>query len=102
FAWTAKIGPYATVGEAAVGADVEGAELAGKRFGDDERAVIGRDDHTVGEGNAVGDLACRAIGRDQRDDARAEVFLAAGEGDAVQVDVAGGVDDDLVPAIVRE
>ena len=40
-------------------------------LGDDQRGVVGRDRHAVGEGDAVGHRARRAVGGDQGDDARA-------------------------------
>ena len=55
----------------------------------------------LGNCDPVGDLADRAIGRDQRDDPGRELAAAHEvEADAVDVDVAATVDDDLVPAVL--
>ena len=45
------------VGQAPVGVDVERGERSGERLGDDQRPVIGRDDHAIGELDVAGDLA---------------------------------------------
>ena len=62
------VGPDAAVRQAAVGGDVEGGEAAGEGLGDDQRRVVGRDRHAVGELDLVGDLADHAIRGDQRDE----------------------------------
>ena len=56
-------------------------------LGNDQRRVVGRDGHAIGEGDAVGDLSHDASGADERDDSLA----------AVDVGVAAAVHDDLVP-----
>ena len=60
-------GPDAAVRQAAVGRDVERRQLAGEGLGDDQGGIVGCDDHAVGELDAVGHLANRAVGGDQRD-----------------------------------
>ena len=71
-------------------------------LGDDQRRVVGRDGHAVGERDAVGHLPSRAVGRDQRDDPGGELAAREVEADAVDVGVAATVDDDLVPRRDRE
>ena len=97
------VGPHPPVRQAAVGGDVEGGEAAGEGLGDDQRGVVGRDDHAVGELDAVGDLAGRAVRCDQGDDARLRRLAGPEvEAQAVEVDVAAAVDDDLVPAVAGD
>src|SRR5439155_17772243 len=86
----------------AIGGDVESGERAGEGFGDDQRLVVGGDDHAIGEGDAVCHLPNRSIRRDQRDDAGAELLLAELEADAVHVNVGSAVHDDFVPAVAGE
>jgi hypothetical protein len=52
-----SVRPDATVRQGAVVLDVEGGEACGKGLGDDERLVVRRDDHAVGEGELVRHLA---------------------------------------------
>ncbi len=57
----AEVRPDPAVGEAAVVCDVERGEPLCVGLGDDQRRVVGRHEHAVGEGDAVGHLAGRAI-----------------------------------------
>src|SRR5439155_20657752 len=68
----AEVGPHAPVGQAAVRGDVEGGEPLGVGLGDDQRSVVGCDEHAVGEREVVCDLASGAVGGDQGDDAGGE------------------------------
>jgi hypothetical protein len=52
-----SFGEDPAVGQAPVGVDAERGERSGERLGDDQRPVIGRDDHAVGELDVAGDLA---------------------------------------------
>src|SRR5215207_5827580 len=97
------VGPDATVRQGAVAGDVEGGEPGGERLGDDERLVVGRDDHAVREGELVRHLAGLAVRADERDlagcfAAREHlVELGKVEVDRVHVDVAAPIDGDLTP-----
>jgi hypothetical protein len=51
------VGEDSPVGSPSVCVDIERGEPAGERLGDDQRPVVGRDDHAVGELDVVGDLA---------------------------------------------
>ena len=62
--------------------------------------VVGRDHHAVRELDAVDHLPRRAVGRHEGDHPRLRPAGTEGEADAVDVDVAPAVDDDLVPAEV--
>ena len=73
-----------------------------------ERLVVRRDDHAVREGDLARDLACLAVGRDERDLAECLaarehlVELGEVEVDRVDVDVAASVDGQLAPAVRRD
>ena len=66
----AELGPHPPVRQASVGRDVERREPLGIGLGDDQRPIVGHDEHAVREGQAVGDLASRAVRGDERDDPR--------------------------------
>jgi len=51
------VGEDSPVGSSSVCVDIERGEPAGERLGDDQRPVVGRDDHAVGELDVGGDLA---------------------------------------------
>ena len=97
------VGPHPPIRQAAVRGDVERGEAAGERLGDDQRRVVGRDDHAVGELDAVRDLAGRAVRGDQRDDpGLGRARRPGSRSRTVDVDVAATVHDDLVPAMVGD
>src|SRR5437899_2981264 len=53
----AELGPDAPVRQAAIRGDIEGREPGLERLGNDQRLVVGRDDHPVGEVDVIGHLA---------------------------------------------
>jgi hypothetical protein len=57
--------PRTPTGQAAVVVDVEGGEPSGERLRDDQRAVVGREDHPVREREFIGDLARLTIRRNE-------------------------------------
>jgi hypothetical protein len=67
-----EVGPDAPVRQAAVVGDVEGGESLCVGLGDNQRRIVGRHKHAVGEGEAIGHLARRAIGTNQSHDSGAE------------------------------
>src|SRR5438105_9798799 len=92
------VGPHPTIRQSAVGADVERRQASGEGLGNDQGGIVGGDNHPVGKVDVAGHAASRPIGSYQRDDpglgrcAAQEV-----KGEAVDVDVAATVDNDLVP-----
>src|SRR5206468_3566789 len=56
-----EVGPYPPVRQAAVGRDVEGREPLAVRLRQDQRRVVGRHYHAVGECDALGYLPSAAI-----------------------------------------
>src|ERR1039458_4534685 len=57
------LGPRSAVGQAAVGGDIERGQAPGEGLRDDQRRVVRRDHHPVGEFQVAGDLARRAVPR---------------------------------------
>src|SRR5262252_8831984 len=94
------VGEDSPVRQSSVGVDVERGETSGEGFGDDQRPVVGGDDHAVGELDVARDLAPFAVRRAALDVA-ALGRLTTGEVEvrAVEVDVAAAVHDDLVRAL---
>jgi len=93
-----EVGPDAPVRQATVLFDVEGQQPLGVGVGDDQGRVVGRHEHTVGEGDVIGHLPSRAIGVDQSDGPGGE--FPAGhkvEARAVDVGVAATIHHQLVP-----
>jgi hypothetical protein len=62
------------------------------RLGNNQRGVVGRDHHAIGEGDVIGHLSHDAVSADERDDSLA----------AVDVGVPATVHDDLVPGSARK
>jgi hypothetical protein len=88
------------VGQIAGVFDIEGDEPPSEGLGDDQRLVIRRDHHAVGEYQVACDLASRAVRGDQCDDAGCGRLAGEeAEADAVEVDVAPAIDHNLVPEI---
>ena len=90
------VGPGTAVDQCSVGDDVERREASRERLAHDERRVVRRDDHAVREREITGDASNRAVGCDERDHSAARFATAEEvELDAVDVDVAAAVDNDL-------
>ena len=80
--------------------DVEGRQPAGEGLRDHQGRAVGGDHHAVGELDVAGDVAGRAVRLDQPDPAGLGRAAAEEvEVGAVDVDVAGRVDDELVAAL---
>src|SRR5207302_191752 len=87
-----------TVRQTAVRTDAECRQSLRVGFADDQRLVVPRHEHAVGEGEAVCDLPRRAVRRHQRDHAGCERLPGHQvEAAAVDVGVASPVHDQLVP-----
>jgi hypothetical protein len=89
--------------EAAIRGDVEGGEPYPVGLDDDQGGIVGCHGHAVGEGELARDLAYRAVGGDQRNDAggreRASRKL---EANVVDIGVAPTVHNQIVPGMARE
>src|SRR5580693_3766589 len=98
-----SLGEDPPVGQPAVRVDVERGEPAGEGLGDDQRPVVGRNDHAVRELDVVRNLAQVAVGREELDVAGLGC-LATREVEvrAVEVDVAARVHDDLVRLLLGD
>ena len=93
------LGPDTPVREAAVVGDVERRQPRGERLRDDQRRVVGRHHHAVGEGDVLRHPACRSVRGDQRDDPGGDPLVGVEVAAAVDVDVAAAVHDDLVEVV---
>src|SRR5712692_2777108 len=97
----AEVGPHPAFRQVAVRCDMEGREPFAIRLGNDQRRVVGRHDHTVREGDAIGHLSNRTIMGDQSDESGGELFTGHQiKTGAVDIDVAPTVHHHLVPATI--
>ena len=92
----AEVGEDATAGEGAVGRDVERGEAPPSALGDNQRGAIRGDDRAVGELEALGGGADRAVGGDERERGGAGLVVQEVGAEVADVGAAGGVDDHVV------
>jgi tellurite resistance protein TerC len=99
----AQVGPHPAPRQPAVGPYVERGEPPGVRLGDDQRPAVRGDRHPVGERDVVRYPARGPVRGDQGDDPGGGRFPGHHVvADAVEVRVAAGVHDDLVPRPVTQ
>jgi hypothetical protein len=95
--------PRPSVGQPTVRADVEGHQAVTVGVRDDQGGVVRGHRHPIRERDVVGHLAHRAVGCDQRHQARLERLPGHQvEAAAVDIGVAATVDHDVVPAWLAE
>jgi len=83
-----------------IAGDVEGRQPPGEGLSDHQPRAVRSDHHAVGKVDVAGDVVCRALGIDQPNPSRlggtAPEKVEVG---AVEVDAAGRIDDELIPAL---
>lgn len=97
-----EVGPHPPVRKAAVGSYVERSELVAVGLGDDKRRIIGRHRHAVRECKSVCHLPNSAIQGDESDHPGGELATRKVKVDAIDINVAPAVHDDLVPRMLRK